>query len=149
MIKQPTCFKNLKHLTRIDHILTNLPKRLHLSSVFEAGLSDIYKLTLTVLWVFHAKHGSKIIQYRDFNHNDNASFRADLLQELSIQNTHPEKFEKFKYISSKVLNTHARIKEKHVRSNQSPFMKKHLRKTIMTRTRLLNKDNRKDKIKER
>ena len=69
----------------------------------------------------------------------NASFRTDLLQELSIQNVHPGEFEKFKYISSKVLNTHAPIKEKHVRCNQSPFMSKQLRKAIMTRTRLLNK----------
>ena len=47
-----------------------------------------------------------------FNHFGNASFRADLLQKLSLQNAHPGKFEKIKYISSKVLNTHAQIKEK-------------------------------------
>ena len=115
------------------------PKSFHSSSVFETGLSDFYKLTLTVLKVFHAKHKPKIIQYRDFNHCNNASFRTDLLQELSIQNGHPGEFEKFKYISSKVLNTHAPIKEKkHVRCNQSPFMNKQLRKAIMTRTCLLN-----------
>ena len=94
--------------------MTNYPKSFHSPSVFETGLSDFRKLTLTVLKVFHAKHKPKIIQYRDFNHFDNASFRADLLQELSIQNVHPGEFEKFKYISSKVLNTHAPIKEKHV-----------------------------------
>ena len=66
-------------------------------------------------------------------------FRADLLQELSLKNVLPGEFEEFKYISSKVLNTHAPVKEKHVRCNQSPFMSKQLRKAIMTRTRLLNK----------
>ena len=54
-------------------------------------------------------------------------------------------FEKFKYISSKVLNTRAPTKEKHVRCNQSPFMNKQLRKVIMTRTCLLNK-YRKDNV---
>ena len=49
-----------------------------------------------------------------------------------------ENLKKIKYISSKVLNTHAPIKEKHVRCNQSPLMNKRLRKTFMTRTRLLN-----------
>ena len=49
----------------------------------------------------------KFIQYRDFNHFDNASFRAYLLQELSLQNVHPREFETFKYISSKLFNTHA------------------------------------------
>ena len=139
LIKEPTCFKNIDNPTLIDHILTNHPKSFHSSSVYETGLSDFHKLTLTVLKTFHVKHKPKIIQYRDFNHFDNTSFRADLLQELSLKNVLPGEFEKFKYISSKVLNIHAPIKEKHVRCNQSPFMSKQLRKAIMTRTRLLNK----------
>ena len=49
-----------------------------------AGLSKFHKLTLTILKFFYTKHKPKIIQYRDLNHFDNASFRADLLQELSI-----------------------------------------------------------------
>ena len=139
LIKQPTYFKNPNNPTLTDHILTNHPKSFHSSSVYETGLSDFHKLTLTVLKTFHVKHKPKIIQYRDFNHFDNASFRADLLQELSLKNVLPGKFEKFKSISSKVLNIHAPIKEKHVRCNQSPFISKQLRKAIMNRTRLLNK----------
>ena len=125
--------------------MANHPKSFHLSSVFETGLSDFHKLTLTVLKTFHVKHKPKIIHYRNLNHSDNASFRVDLLQELSLENVLPGEFEKVKYISSKVLNIHAPIKEKHVRCNQSPFMSKQLRKAIMTRTRLLNK-YRKDDI---
>ena len=49
-----------------------------------------------------------------------------------------ENLKKIKYISSKALNTHSPIKEKHVRCNQSPLMNKQLRKTFMIRTRLLN-----------
>ena len=143
LFRFPTCFKNLENPTCIDHILTNHPKSFRSSSVFETGLSDFHKLILTVLKVFHAKHKPKIIQYRDFNLFGNASFRTDLLQELSIQIVYPGEFEKFKYISSKVLNTHAPIKEKHVRCNQSPFKNKQLRKAIMIRTHLLNK-HRKD-----
>ena len=85
LIKQPTCFKNLKNPTCIDHILTNHPKSFHSPSVFETGLSDFHKLTLTILKVFHAKYKPKIIQYRDFNHVDNAAFRTDLPQELPIK----------------------------------------------------------------
>ena len=102
-------------------------------------MSDFHKLTLTVLKVFHTKHKPKSIEYRDFNHFDNASFRTDLLQKLSLQNVHPGELEKFKYISSKVLNTHVPIKEKNVRCNQSPFISKQLRKAIMTQTCPLNK----------
>ena len=136
LIKQPACFKNLENLTRIDHILTNYPKGFHLSTVYEPGFSDSRKLTLTVLKVFQAKHKPKIIQYGDFNPFDNTSFRADLPQELSLQNIKPGKFEKCKCISSKVLNIHAPMKEKHVRCNQSPFMNKELWKAIMTSSSL-------------
>ena len=102
--------------------MTNHPKSFHSSSVYETGLSDFHKLTLTVLKTFHVKHKPKITQYRDFNHFNNALLRADFLQELSLKNALPGEFEKFKYISSKVLNIHAPTKEKHVRCNQSPFM---------------------------
>ena len=100
---------------------------------------DFHKLALTVLKTFHVKRKPKIIQYRDFNHFDNASFREDLFQELSLKNVLLRGFEKFKYISLKVLNIHAPVKEKHVRCNQFPVMSKQLRKVIMTTTCLLNK----------
>ena len=116
----------------------NHPKSFHSSSVFETGLCDFHKLTLTVLKVFHAKRKPKIIQYKDLDHFNNASSRVDLLQELSIQNDHPREFEKFKYISPKVLNTHAPIKRKGVRCKQSPFMNKQLRNPVMNWTRLIN-----------
>ena len=139
LIKQHTSFKNLENPTRIDHFLTNRPKCFHSSRVYETGLSGFHKLKLTVLKVFHAKLKLKIIQYRDFNHFDSASFRADLLQDLSLQNVQPLDFEKFKCISSKILNIHSPIKEEHVRCNQSAFMNKELRKIIMTRTHIPNK----------
>ena len=106
----------------IQHLLTTVsqitPKSFHSSSVYGTGLSDFHRLTLTVLKTFHVKYIPKIIQYRDFSHFDNASFRADLLQKLSLKNVLPREFEKFKYIS---LNIHAPIKKKHVRCNQSPL----------------------------
>ena len=84
LIKQPTYFKNPGNPTLIDHISTNHPTSFHSSSAYETGLSDFRKLILTVLKTFHVKPKPIIIQYRDFNHFDNASFRVDLLQELSL-----------------------------------------------------------------
>ena len=78
LIKEPICFKNIDNPILIDHILTNHPKSFHSSSVYETGLSDFHKLTLTVLKTFHVKHKPEISQYRDFNHFDNTSFSADL-----------------------------------------------------------------------
>ena len=64
LIKDPTCFKNPEKPTTIDHILTNHPKCFQHSGVYETGLSDFHRLTLTVLKVFHSKQNPKIIQYR-------------------------------------------------------------------------------------
>ena len=116
-----------------------------MSSVYETSLSEFHELTLTVLRVFHVKDKPKIIQYRDFSHLHNVSFRAGLLQEFLLQNVQPGEFEKIKYISLKLFNIHAPVKEKHVRCNQYPFMNKEFRKASMTRTRLLN-NYRKDSV---
>lgn len=99
--------KNLENPTCIGHILINHPKSFHSSGVYETGLSVFHKLTLTALKVFffHAKHKPEIIQCRDPNekHFDNASFRADLFQKMSLQNVQPREFKKLKYILLKVL----------------------------------------------
>ena len=102
-------------------------------------MSAFHRLTLTVLKVFHSKHNRKIIQYRDYKNFTNEHFRRDLLRKLSFQNFQPNEFDKFEFIASKLLNSHAPLKEKHIRCNQAVFMNKQLRKVIMTRTRLLNK----------
>ena len=138
LIKDPTCFKNPEKPTTIDHILTNHLKCFQYSGVYETGLSDFHRLTLTVLKVFHSKQNPKIIQYRDYKNFTNEHFGRDLLRELSFQNFQPNEFDKFKFIASKLLNSHAQLKEKHIRCNQAVFMNKQL-KAIMTRTRLFSK----------
>ena len=55
LIKQPTCFKYPDNATLIDHILTNHPKSVHSSSVYQIDLSDFHKLTLTVFTFFSRK----------------------------------------------------------------------------------------------
>ena len=84
LIKDPTCFKNTEKPTTIDHILTNHPRCFRHSGVYETGLSDFHRLTLTVLKVYHSKQNPKIIQYRDYKNFTNKHFRRDHLRELSL-----------------------------------------------------------------
>ena len=81
LIKDPTCFKNPEKPTTIDNILTNHPSRFQQSGVYETGLSDFYRLTLTVLKVYHSKQNPKTIQYRDCKNFTNEHFRKDFLRE--------------------------------------------------------------------
>ena len=50
-INEPAHYKNADKPTSIDHILTN-----HLRCFRHSGLSDIHKVTSTVLKTFYAKH---------------------------------------------------------------------------------------------
>ena len=84
LIKDPACFKSPEKPTTIDHILTNHPRGFQHSSVYETGLSDFHRLTLTVLRVYHSKQNLKIIQYRDYKSFTNKSFRRDFLREFSF-----------------------------------------------------------------
>ena len=81
--------------------------------------------------VYHFKQNPKIIQYRDYKKFTNEHFRRDLLRELSFQNVQPNEFDKFKFIDSKLLNSHAPLKDKYIRCDQEVFMNKQLRKSIM------------------
>ena len=57
--------------------------------------------------VYHSKQNPKIMQYRDCNDFSNKDFRRDLLRELSFQNVQPNELDEFKFIASKLLNSHA------------------------------------------
>ena len=52
LVKQKTCFKNPDNPSCIDLILTNSPRSFQVSSVFETGLFDFYKLTTSLKTVF-------------------------------------------------------------------------------------------------
>ena len=49
LIKEPTCYKNPSKPSCIDLILTNKPRSFQHSCVMETSLSDIHKMTVTVM----------------------------------------------------------------------------------------------------
>ena len=82
LIKQKTSFKNPENPTSIDLILTNFPRGFQNSSVFETGLSDFHKLTITVLKQYFPKLKPKAVNYRDYQNFQNNEFRAELDNEI-------------------------------------------------------------------
>ena len=50
----------------------------------------------------------------------------DLLKELSLSKLDKGDFGKFKFIVNNLLESHAPMKEKCIRHNQAPFMKKNV-----------------------
>ena len=72
--KEPTCFKNFLSPSCKDSYLTNCPKSFKSTLTIETGLSDFYKLTVTVLKVKHEKVPSKTMQYKDYKNFDATKF---------------------------------------------------------------------------
>ena len=50
----------------------------------------------------------------------------DLLKELSLSKLDKGDFDKFKFIVNNLFESHGPMKEKHIRRNQAPFMKKNV-----------------------
>ena len=107
--------------------------------VFETGLSDFHKMSVTVMKMYYAKQKPSIVHYRKFKNFCNDSFIKDtelLLSKLCDQQNVP-----FKILKESVnitLDKHAPLKKRYVRANQSPLMNKKLSKEIMKRSNLRN-----------
>ena len=115
--ENPTC---------TDLILTNHPRSFQNSTVFETGLSDFHKMTVTIMEASFQRLQPRIINYRDFKRSQNNVFREELLSELLNVNIdeNEEGFSNFLDICKKILNYHAPCKQKHTRGNHLPFIKK-------------------------
>ena len=65
LIKVPTCYKNPVKPSCIDLLLTNRPKSFQNSSVLETGLSDFYKMTVTVMKTAFEKLKPRVSYFRN------------------------------------------------------------------------------------
>ena len=78
LIKDNTCFKNQLKPSCIDLITTNRPKSFQHSVTVGIGLSNVHKITLTVMKVFCIKQKANIVMYRNFKHFSNETFMFDV-----------------------------------------------------------------------
>ena len=72
---EATCYKNPNNASCIDLILTNSPRNFFNTETYFTGLSDCYKLPLSVFKTKFSKTGPKEIMYRDYKNFDQDIFR--------------------------------------------------------------------------
>ena len=82
------------------------------------------------------KQKPQIITYRDYKRSDNEKIRDSLI--IYFRTTKNISYA-FENLVLPTLDKMSPIKQKYIRSNQSPFMNKDIYKTIMNRTRLRNR----------
>ena len=130
----PTCFKNPINPLYIDEMLTNHPRSFQNSLSIDTGLSDFYRMTVTVMKAYSPKLRPKLVNYRYFKKFSNEAFRDELLTNLCHIAPNYDDFLKM----IRVLGRHVPEKKRHITANEKPFITSELNKGIMNRSRLQN-----------
>ena len=123
----------------IDLFLTNRPKCFQSIMTIETGISDFHKIVITILKLFYKKEKLKIIDYKNYKTFNASLFKEELNKELlniDISNTDVVAFTN---IVLSILDKHAPIKRKYIRTNNSASMTKELRAATMQKSKLRQK----------
>ena len=134
IVKDKTCFKNALNPSCIELFLTNTPHCFQNTCSINTGLSDFYRMILTVHKTTFRKAKPIVIQYICYKKYNDVLFRNEL--EFKLSKSIDCRTYRDLYIE--VLNRHAPLKKKTVRANQVPYMTRTLRKAIMMRSKLEN-----------
>ena len=105
-------------------MFTNRSRRFHSINLIETGLSDFYRVIVSVFRAFVKRLPAKVIEYRNYKTFDHNEFFQDLDQELIKYNScnEEQQYHIFTSIFRKVLDKHAPLKMKKLRENQAKFM---------------------------
>ena len=100
-------------------MLTNKPKSFYKYQSFNVGLSNFYKLILSILRTSFPKLPTKFVIYRKQKKLHESSFLRDLDSRLikrELYKNCEDPFTKMSEIFSEVLNYHAPLKQKSVKT---------------------------------
>ena len=118
-----------------DLMLTNCKQCFQNTEAVTTGFSDFHKMTVSILKTQFVKIDHIQINYRDYKNYNPINFTRDLRNNLNNDYTLDTNYNRFQRILCNVLDTHAPLKKKSLRTKNSPFMTKQLRKMIMNRSR--------------
>ena len=86
------------------------------TKIVETELSDFHKLTPTIYKIHYGKPSPKVVRYRYYKTFSNENFRSDVLREIGRY--HEFSFTDFNFIFVAVLNKHAPITKRYIRTTQ-------------------------------
>ena len=86
---------------------TNYPRSFQRSNVFETGLSDFHKLTITVLKQYIPKQKPMVMIYRNYQNFQDEIFRAELDNEILKCDLNNIAYQHFLNLLTEVLGKHA------------------------------------------
>ena len=110
-----------------------------MKSTTHETMSDFHKLTTTILRKIVSKENCKKILQKNSKVYGHNTFEKRLQPKITSETI--INYSQFKSIFLEILNNIAPVKMKILPYNNNPFIKKALRKSIMTRSRLKNRFN--------
>ena len=141
IIKEPTCHKG-ENPTLIDLILVHNKQTIRAGKVTPCSISDFHSYVHGIFKCTMPRTTTRKIYYRSYRHFDPVDFGRDLRQapfhvgEIFDIHSHMEFFQS---IFSNILDSHAPIKTKIIKTNQCPHMTKEWKSAIFRRNMAHNK----------
>jgi hypothetical protein len=132
LVKDSTCFKGSP--TLIDLIITNKPKRFKSTICADTGLSDFHSIVCTATKIQISKLQPSTFQYRSYKNFDSELFLHDLssipYHIVEIFDDIDDSYWMWNKLTLQVVNEHAPLKTKTVKSRGVPYMNGELRRSI-------------------
>ena len=135
----------MKTTSLIDHVATNTPEKISNSGVIHTGISD-HSLVFAIskMSVIGIKKQENIVETRNMKNFDEEKFIAELLKQhweyvYFFAGDTNAKWEIWKKLFLEVLDKHAPLQYKKIRSKKVPWITSEIKKLINTRDRLKRK----------
>jgi len=141
VVNNPTCFK-ASPPTLLDVILVSSAELVTKSEVIPCPLSDFHHFVTAVLDIKLQKIGRRQITYRSYKHFDIGLFNRDLEKAPFHVSECLEVEDQCEFITKlyrQVLDEHAPLKTKTIRSKQCPYMNSAWRRAIFKKHQLYNR----------
>lgn len=128
LIKELRCYQNPESSSCVDLTLANYPLSFQKFYVLETGLSDIHKMTVSLMKMTFTKLKPRLVHHRDYEVFSNDKFRHSPLLQLSVESIGINSYgqEKLCSFMNKLLKS-AQMKRSRLRNryfkNRSKFNK--------------------------
>ena len=142
MINSPTCYKSTRG-TLIDPVVVLNDKRFFQAINVQCGMSDWHNLVGCVTKINLPRVAPKTIVYRSYKDFDNDAFTKDMsYAPFHVNEIFDDVNDKYWFVSklcSDVINKHAPMKKRVLKSSHVPYMNSKLRKQMYKRNNARNK----------
>ena len=140
VVSSPTCYKSTSRPTLLDGIITNTPQRLFSHLNVNIGVSDCHNIVCAATKLNATRVIPRKITYRSYRKFNDDVFVKELgntpFQVCEIFDDSDDQMWMYSKLVSDVLNEHAPVKHRTVKTNQVPYMNGQLRKAINVKAML-------------